>query len=358
MHENKKVFRPNFLITRIGETAVQLGLFARLQELGWLEPTRGIVLAPQQYVVNEYLLDYFTPWIELERQRDPVHIPSYDGTSAQLANGSTVGYDRAIVAVNKVWEEQGRPPLLKLKDAHREAGEKGLEMLGLPRDAWFVALHAREGGYVRAQGHVSDDHNDYRNVDIDMFTSAVQSIVDAGGWVIRLGDPTMKPMKPIEGVIDYAHHNLRNQWFDLYLMAAARFMLATTSGPVTVAPLFGVPVAVSNYIPFFERPTSGRDLFISKIYLRDGKPVPFEELMRPPFRSHDPVTLPLQENNPDEIRELALEMMANLDGNADYTEDDEALQSRISGLSEEFEPYGVASRMGRDFLRRHRDLLV
>jgi len=33
------------------------------------------------------------------------------------------------------------------------------------------------------------------------------------------------------------------------------------------------------------------------------------------------------------------------------------LQAIITGLSDEFESYGVASRMGRDFLSNNKDLL-
>jgi len=353
-----RVFDPNFLITRIGETAIQLGVFAMMRELGWLEPMRVVVLAPSEHVANPYLLDYFRPWVDLAASYPAEPYSTYSGTEVRLPDGRTVEYDRAKVAVNKVWEEQGRDPLLALRQAHREAGEKLARELGIPEGAWFAALHVRESGYVDGQGYMSDAHNRYRNADIADFMAAARAIVGAGGWVVRLGDPSMISLPPTPGVIDYAHCEKRNPWMDIYLMAAARFLLGTTSGPSAVAPLFGVPVAMADNVPFFERPVSGRDLFICKLYLRDGEPVPFAELMGPDWRTHRAVTAPLLDNSADEIRELAEEMMARLGGTAEYDAEDAALQGRLTKLAETFESHGVASRMGRDFLRRHGHLLA
>ncbi|HIJ93109.1 MAG: TIGR04372 family glycosyltransferase [Nitrospinota bacterium] len=349
--DNVRVFRPNFLVARIGELALQLGAFAKMLELGWLEPTAGIVLAPEGQVCNEYLLHYFTPWIRIERQDTLDHIPSIDGTRFTLPNGRTYSHDRANVAIGKAWEDSGRPPLLSLDEKHCKAGEGVLTMLGMPESAWFAVLHIRESGFL------NDPHNNYRNADIETYLEAAQAITESGGWVVRLGDPSMTPLPAMDGVIDYAHHELRCDWMDIYLMAAARFFLGTTSGPWVVASLFGVPIAQTNNTPFSERPFSGRDLYISKLYLRDGEPLPFSEAMAPPFRHNYTYTGPLRDNSIEEITELAMEMMQRLDGKTHDTDEDVDLQERTRRLSDFFEDYGTASHMGRDFLRRHKYLL-
>ncbi|MBT4220072.1 MAG: TIGR04372 family glycosyltransferase [Rhodospirillaceae bacterium] len=362
MTENVRVFDPHFLITRIGEMAIQLGNFVRMQQMGWMEPMTGVVLAPVQHVANSYLLDYFARWVTVERNDCSDRYPPYDATRITLPNGLVVPHDRANVAISKVWEEQGRGPLLQLHDEHREAGENALLRLGLPTGAWFVVLHVREQGYVEAQGHMADDHNDSRNADIETYRDAAKAIVDAGGWVIRLGDEKMTPLSAdmnMDGVVDYAHQPLRNEWMDVYLMGAARFMIGTTSGPAAVSPAFGVPVIMTNGVPFFERPVTSRDLYICKRHLdADGQPIRFDDLMRPPHLSYEePPPTTVVDNTAEEILAVTREMLGRLDGTVAYSDEDETLQAIITGLSDEFESYGVASRMGRDFLSNNKDLL-
>jgi len=65
-----------------------------------------------------------------------------------------------------------RPPLLSLDESDRERGQRSLREMGLPDGAWFVCLHAREGGYSPGDEH----RHSYRNVDIASFDQAVTSI--------------------------------------------------------------------------------------------------------------------------------------------------------------------------------------
>ena len=346
-----RVFRPNFLSSRFGEMACQLGLFAMLQELQWLEPFKGVVVAPQGGVVNDCLLKYFSPWVVLAEKGDPVDLPSFNAVELRFPDGQLVHEDRACVALFKVWEDQGRQPLLSLTKQHRREGEKILAKMGLPKDAWYVALHVRDKAFL------NDDHNDYRNADLESYLQAVKRITDAGGWVIRMGHPEMEKLPKMERVIDYAHCPQRSAEMDVFLLGSARFFLGTTSGPCVVSMLFGVPTAIANYAPFSERPFSSRDIYISKLHLEDGEPIPFDAAMAPPYRHDYELKSPVRDNTAEEIDELTVEMMERLDGSAVYTEEDERLQASLTRLSESFETHGVSSRMGRDFLRRHKHLM-
>jgi len=65
------------------------------------------------------------------------------------------------------------------------------------------------------------------------------------------------------------------------------------------------------------------------------------------------------DNSPEEIRELALEMLDALEGRAAYSQDDLTLQQRFHALIRPGHyAYGSTSRIGRDFLRRHAALLA
>jgi hypothetical protein len=66
----------------------------------------------------------------------------------------------------------------------------------------------------------------------------------------------------------------------------------------------------------------------------------------------------LIDNSPDEIRDLAIEMLDRIEGKTVYTPEDQVLQQRFKSM---FRPghysCGAISRAGRDFLRKYSFLL-
>ncbi len=364
-----RVLDPGFAVARIGEMAVQLELFAKMGLLGWRPPMIGVLLAPERQIVNACFLDYFRPYIQVIS--DPALISTYvrlrdegltyDPVLVMLPNGKAMPDDRAMVAVNRCWEDQGRPPLLSLDLQHAARGRECLVRLGVPADAWFACLHVRTPGFL---DEAPDSHRRFRNADIESYLPAVERIVARGGWVVRIGDPSMPPLPPLKHVVDYVHSPHKSDWMDIFLIAAARFFLGTTSGPWTVAHVFGTPVAMTNQVPFSERPFSGRDLYIPKPY-RDrqtGNLLPFDAAMGPPFRHqfladiYDRHGIDLLDNSAEEIVALVDEMLDRLDGRlADNTED-AALRARFDALATS-EEYGFRARIGRAFLRKYRELV-
>jgi hypothetical protein len=66
----------------------------------------------------------------------------------------------------------------------------------------------------------------------------------------------------------------------------------------------------------------------------------------------------VDENTPDDIRDLVLEMLERTAGTVVYTEKDEALQRRFKQMMRPSHySYGSVARVGRDFLRKYRRLL-
>ena len=286
---------------------------------------------------------------------------TYDPVLVMLPNGKVVHDDRAMVAVNRCWEDQGRPPLMSLDLRHAARGRERLARIGIPADAWFACLHVRTPGFL---GEAPDSHHRFRNADIESYLPAVERIVARGGWVVRIGDPSMPPLPPLKHVVDYAHSPLKSDWMDIFLIAAARFFLGTTSGPWVVAHVFGTPVAMTNQVPFSERPFSSRDIYIPKPYRdrRTGNLLPFDAAMGPPFRhqfladTYDRHGIDLLDNSAEEIVALVEEMLDRLDGRLADTTEDAALRARFDALATS-EEYGFSARIGRAFLRKYRELV-
>lgn len=249
-----------------------------------------------------------------------------------------------------------RSPLLKLSDADRAAGRAQLARWGMPADAWFVCIHSREGGYSP-----EDEHwHTYRNSPVTDYLPAMEAIIAAGGWCIRLGDATMEPLPPLPGVIDYARSTDKSELLDLFFCAECRFFLGNTSGLYLVASAFGRPCALANMVPISISYGIGiDDIAIPKRLKRDRALVPISTLMRTPAAHYrytelyekdrlEPVS-----NTPEEIRLLVEEMIERLEGRAAYTAEDEARQAayRAMFLEGVHYSYGGASRIGRAFLR-------
>jgi putative glycosyltransferase (TIGR04372 family) len=357
-------------LERIGELAVQADLAVKMERLGWRRPLRLYLLAPPERVCNAALLDYWRPYLRVVDSRRAARLlrwPAaspflrYDPAYVRFPDGRVVQEDQAMVAVQAAWEREGRSPVLSLTSEHAEAGRARLRELGLADGDWFVALHVRDPGFL-AEPETS--HRAYRNADIGTYLEAVDEILARGGWVIRMGDPSMKPLPRRERLIDYALSDARADWLDVFLAASCRFLLGTTSGVFAVASAFGTPCALANFVPFSDRPFSGKDIFIPKLLraAESGSLLSFEENVRGPllhlYRGTRLAELGLEvvDNESDEIRMLAVEMMDDLAGERHLSSDDERRRDRFDRLFGHY-TLGFASRPSAYFLRKHEPLL-
>ena len=112
------------------------------------------------------------------------------------------------------------------------------------KDAWFATLHVREGKF--GEHRIVEP---FRDADPTSYLDALTEVTNRTGRVVRIGDSSMSLLPKMQNVFDYATSELKCQWMDVFLCAATRFMIGTSSGPATVSHAFGVPVAMTNYLP-------------------------------------------------------------------------------------------------------------
>jgi putative glycosyltransferase (TIGR04372 family) len=256
----------------------------------------------------------------------------------------------------------GARPLLTITDEHAERAWPVLERLGMPRGSWFVAVHVREDGLIPAH------HSLLRNADIMDCVEAFQRITEAGGWVVRIGNPTMAPLPDLPNVIDYVHTDAVSDWMDIFLLGACRFFLGTDSGPVNVSAVFGRPCTVIDGIPLGHGWFLSDDIYIKKLYWSksEARHLTFAEIQSTDLRDFvttemfEDANLNWVDNTPEEIRELVAEMLEKVSDGVSYTDEDERLQAEWKRLLKlRWTPlsHGIQARAGRDFLRRHSALL-
>lgn len=351
---------------RIGHLAAEIDAFLKEQALGRLPARRWFVLAPPHRVANAALLDRWRaqlPVIDspalcllLDIMTWNYWLMCRDIRDYVLIEPGTARY----YEIEAAWGE--RPPLLALTPEDHARGRAALEAMGLPPGADFVCVHAREPGFSPADEIL----HAHRNADAGRLAAAMAWLTQQGVWCVRMGGPTAAPLPPMARVIDYAHHPLRSPWLDVYLCAACRLFVGSSSGLFIVAGVFGVPCALANMAPLSAAWSyAPRDVSMPKLLRRSGGAVP---TLREDFASpaadyrraaqYREAGLELVENTEAEILALVQEAWARLQGVWESGDGDEALQTRMHALLRPSHyAYGAGSRIGADFLRRHRALL-
>jgi putative glycosyltransferase (TIGR04372 family) len=279
-------------------------------------------------------------------------------------DGTTVFFWELASQVHRRWHEEARGPLLALPPDITARGSALLQTAGVPRGAWFVALHVRD---ITWKG-LNAGMQAIRNADPADYVPAIAEITRRGGFVVRMGDADAPPLPPLPNVIDYSRSDMRSDWMDIFLMARSRFMLGSASGPSFVPPLYGVPAVLTNWWPPAMRPWHAADIFVPKLLRRsaDGRRLTLTETLREPFAyCHSPRYLAeregvaVEDNDAEVIRGAVAEMLAQLDGDANAAGDADVadLRARADRIYHAYGHFGMA-RLARDFLRRHGDFVA
>ncbi|CCD83638.1 conserved protein of unknown function; putative TPR repeats [Bradyrhizobium sp. ORS 285] len=223
----------------------------RMAALGMLPRANYVLLAPQSKVVNQPFLRLFDPHVTIIE--DPalvddllpyqrlvgdqfIAVRGKDGLAEPWAHAAS----RAQVA----WAEQQRGPIVTVPAELMEQGAARLRAAGVTAD-WFVAIHIREGGY---HGDGPGTTRQHRSANVGDYLDAIAAVTARGGAVVRLGDRSMTPLRGMAGVFDYAHSDIKSAEMDLYLCAAARLFIGTTSGLTTAVQALGTPMLLVNCI--------------------------------------------------------------------------------------------------------------
>ena len=361
------------ICSRFGEMAGKLDFYAKGRILGLTPEVEAVLLTPRHLIANTCLMDYWKKSIGryVTFVSDDSEIRQFEDTyithplfvdNMAVPDGRVLSRHLAYSVIQRQWEAEGRQPLLRLSERHREEGWRTLGRLGVPEGAWFVCLHVRESGY-----HGEDaaaDHNALRNADIATYLPAIEEITGRGGWVLRIGDASMAPLPPMNRVIDYALSDARSEWMDLFCFSQCRFFAGSMSGPISVAFVFGVPGVGINLFPLGYYQYSTSDLFIHKLLRRrgDGRFLGIGEALKPPLPNlhwpeyYERNGLEVVDNTPDQIAAVIVEMLDRQDGRLALAAEDERLQARYVALSR-IAGIPINPRIGTDFLSRHRFLV-
>ena len=349
----------------------------RANQYGLRPAKKPFLLLPENVQLsNPSLFEYFEPYLQVIRNEEAIMALRKLESILMLPLGFCLQMNDGCllmdIAANQIEQERQKqglePALFQLSDRHREMGELALKKFGLPDDTWYVTLHVRESGY-RGEPKEFAGAN-WRNANPLDYIKACKAVTEAGGWIFRMGDPSMTPLPHIPQVIDFAFHESCSDWMDVFLHATCRFMIGTSSGPIRIPRYFGKPVLFTNntniyhYFNLMEH-----DLYLRRLLKQNGdnKHLSFKEIMTPPvgafgsMKSFRDAGLHIVKNTPEEIEAATKEMIERT--TLGHTIPDDDLQKHFKAIAESCgldyggQPVKAFAPISRAFLEQYSDLL-
>lgn len=351
----------NIFYSRIGHLAIEPDCLVNEKRLGFIGKERWVLAVHDPLVANSHLIKYWENDFIIVRNR---LLRLFFRVISQygLVKRNVSQYINEIPGPKKAYQiykaSESLSPNLVLSCEDEEWGSEQLQALGLPLDSWFVCLHCRESGFSPAD----DEIHLHRNSDIENTRKAVQEVVNRGGWVIRMGDPSMKKMEKIEGLIDYAHSHLKSPRLDVILSAKCKFFLGNTSGLMFVSMIFGVPCAAANLIPLNCNLFKKDHIYIPKLYGKSTgtKLIPFPLIASSSVGSCQYSTVfksenyEIYENSEEDIKDLVIEMFELLNGEL---KNDSSIQKTVNDMRQGLDfGYHSNSKISQRFFQKYRHL--
>ena len=278
-------------VTQIGHLGM-IDALLKMQRLGMRPDVNWILLAPKHKVANQAFLDLWKPYLIIIQDQDLIDalFPFQRICGEQFncfinESGNAIDWSDAAANAFIEWDRQSRGPLISLPVEIKDMGKKLLEDLGMPPDAWFVALHVRSKGfYGEGIGFIQS----HRNASLKSYFPAIKRITQAGGWVVRMGDSRgMERLKQMPHVVDLTQSRKYSRSLDLYFWSQARFFLGTTSGPTNAAVAFHTPILLVNCVSNYAQSWNSKVIFVLKPFWSqiEQRYLKMSEITTPEFRA-------------------------------------------------------------------------
>lgn len=362
-----RLIKPFFLI-RLGELpSGRIGHFSMNVELYCCEKEAGINTPSQKYI-DLFFLNKVVCNKQLEKmwRRKLIVLPRWflfpiskvNTFLNKLISGENFhmigSNDIAKISANDDRDiynllEKFKPHISFTNDEEHKA-KKILTDFGIVENSKFVCLLVRDSAYLgrhKNYENISDrfDYHSYRDADIDKFILAAEELANRGYYVFRMGAKVLKPMNSSNPkIIDYANSKLRSDFMDIYLGSQCTFCIS-----VGGAGFFGIPFIFRRpnayiMVPFGHLCTGNKyDLMITKNHIsnKSKKKLTFSEIFSNNVafsytqEEFDKQNIILDENSPEEIRDLSIEMDERLNESWSETDEDLELQTKFWRIFEE-----------------------
>jgi putative glycosyltransferase (TIGR04372 family) len=143
-----------------------------------------------------------------------------------------------------------------------------LQSFGIEAGAPLVTVHIWEAGFKRgwelSERKLNARDDSARSARIEAYFDAFDYLVDQGYTVVRIGHPTMTPVRR-RGVIDLANTPGTSSLLEIHCLLASRFLIASEAGPLGVSYLTNTPsLTVNATDPISSYPIRSDGMYILK----------------------------------------------------------------------------------------------
>jgi len=190
---------------------------------------------------------------------------------------------------------------------------------GWDEKAPFVCLLSRDSKFNALEGGKDWSYHDYRNTEIDAYTTCIENLVAKGYWVIRMGKNMHRELSYRHPhVIDYPFVDDQDDLIDVWLSANCQFFISTGSGIDSIPDVYGVPTVYVNFIPFQWMRTYSNIIIVPKylIWKDTGKYLTFRECLDHSYlhtEKYVSAGIEIQDLSDEEINMVVNEMERRID---------------------------------------------
>ena len=236
-------------------------------------------------------------------------------------------------------------PHLKFTEQEEVDGQKFLQNLGFQKNDKFVCLLVRDSGYLNRHHKYSNEdpsrwaYHSYRDGNIDRYVLAAEELAARGYYVFRMGINVLKKFNLSNPkIIDYANLKIRSDFMDIYLGAKCTFCISTQAGFDEIPIIFRKPVAYVGVVPLALLESHNKDSLIiprKHISKKTKEKLSISEIFYSNVstslksKEYDFNNVELEENEPEEIRDLVIEMDERLKGSWKENSEDLLLQKNF-----------------------------
>ena len=166
-----------------------------------------------------------------------------------------------LTLVNKIWKKKNKHNFFEYSKNEIQKAKFFFNNLGINLNKnWYVLLHVRS----------SEDNFSHRNSDVIKYKKAIEFIGSKGGYVIRIGDRSMKKLKETKNLIDLTDDPKHSEYL-LFLYHNAKFFMTGVSGPGFMTTLFKNPCLHVDIGPIYEVVGKENDYCLPRMFFKRGK---------------------------------------------------------------------------------------
>ncbi|MEI6703050.1 MAG: TIGR04372 family glycosyltransferase [Deltaproteobacteria bacterium] len=355
---------------RLGHACVNTELLLRLIQLGRLNKEDKYILIGSENPANKQIIDMYKRHISIiENSELSSFLRKYVGAFST----SEHWIDTLPLLVGNEYEEfNATNKTIGFTEEEEIKGTLELEKMGITDNDWFVCIFARDSEYLKVHTPGADwTYHDYRDMDVNTYSKAIDFIIDKGGYVVRMGHIVNQKLNySHKKMVHYGGSDMRTDFMDVYLSAKCRFYIGSPSGACEIAASsFEVPLLLVNAAPVGYKPITKKALYIPQKIKKTGgyNYVSFSKLFNKFTRIDDPSLIDgnkfkkmgyvYNKNTTDEILDATIEMYERVTSKYRPDADDQVL------LNSYFELYPKThfnrknkTPISISFLKRHRNL--